>query len=337
MHESNGRSRPLSPAHPSGVGVRSARRHNQAPNPWGLHGVHGKVWEWVQDWHGDRYDAAPVTDPKRPSRGSSGVVRGGSWHVTSTRWRSSFRKPYEPDDRGISIGFRPALSPKAGIALLPRAQTTTVVIVRRPVGGATNRRSGRVEPTGSGQRTAGPAMVPTFRIDLPRGHTAVTLNRSQSPANGRTLTFAARSLRSPLRRKRCSPATTGLSVTHWTRAASPRAVAPARPPATGVCGVSAGEEPGRIQRCTSLDEWSGSSASMAWRARRGRNEPDDRRRQSIGHRQPEGLHTVRSDLTRNPRREGRHATDCSVAGTARSNCSRCTCRRVCRRRQGSPA
>jgi len=37
-------------------------------------------------------------------------VRGGSWHVTSTSWRSSFRKPYEPDYRGISIGFRLALS-----------------------------------------------------------------------------------------------------------------------------------------------------------------------------------------------------------------------------------
>jgi formylglycine-generating enzyme required for sulfatase activity len=82
----------------------------KAPNPWGLHDVHGNVWEWVQDFYGNRYGAAAVTDPKGPSTGAARVVRGGSWHVTSTIWRSSFRKPYEPDYRGISIGFRVALS-----------------------------------------------------------------------------------------------------------------------------------------------------------------------------------------------------------------------------------
>lgn len=77
------------------------------PNPWGLHDVHGNVWEWVQDRYADRYpSAALVVDPTGPSSGPQRVVRGGSWHETSTSWRSAARKPYDPDYRGISIGFR---------------------------------------------------------------------------------------------------------------------------------------------------------------------------------------------------------------------------------------
>jgi formylglycine-generating enzyme required for sulfatase activity len=83
----------------------------KGPNPWGLHDVHGNVWEWVQDWYGGNYDAAsPQVDPQGPKSGSDRVVRGGSWHETSGSWRTSFRKPYKPDYRGISIGFRVALS-----------------------------------------------------------------------------------------------------------------------------------------------------------------------------------------------------------------------------------
>jgi formylglycine-generating enzyme required for sulfatase activity len=81
------------------------------PNPWGLHDVHGNVWEWVQDWYSDSYYAeSPTVDPQGPATGSNRVVRGGSWHQTATSWRSAFRKPYAPDYRGISIGFRVALT-----------------------------------------------------------------------------------------------------------------------------------------------------------------------------------------------------------------------------------
>jgi formylglycine-generating enzyme required for sulfatase activity len=83
----------------------------KAANPWGLHDVHGNVWEWVQDWYDAGYHASsPTVDPPGPRTGSSRVVRGGSWHQTATSWRSAFRRQYEPDYRGISIGFRVALS-----------------------------------------------------------------------------------------------------------------------------------------------------------------------------------------------------------------------------------
>lgn len=77
------------------------------PNPWGLHDMHGNVWEWVQDWFDPNYYArSPEVDPQGPERGTAKVVRGGSWHATATSWRTAFRRDYAPDYRGISIGFR---------------------------------------------------------------------------------------------------------------------------------------------------------------------------------------------------------------------------------------
>jgi formylglycine-generating enzyme required for sulfatase activity len=80
-------------------------------NPWGLHDIHGNAWEWVQDRYADGYGtSAPQVDPSGPSTGSGREVRGGSWHSTAGGWRSAFRKEYAPDYRGISIGFRVAMT-----------------------------------------------------------------------------------------------------------------------------------------------------------------------------------------------------------------------------------
>ncbi len=46
------------------------------PNPWGLHDMHGSVYEWCQDWLGD-YQPADVTDPTGPVQGTVRVFRGG--------------------------------------------------------------------------------------------------------------------------------------------------------------------------------------------------------------------------------------------------------------------
>jgi formylglycine-generating enzyme required for sulfatase activity len=79
------------------------------PNGWGLYDVHGNVWEWTQDrFSPNGYSAQPQTDPTGPASATQRTVRGGSWHATADGWSSTFRKGYDPDYRGISIGFRVA-------------------------------------------------------------------------------------------------------------------------------------------------------------------------------------------------------------------------------------
>lgn len=79
-------------------------------NAWGLHDVHGNVWEWVQDWYADNYyQQSGLIDPKGPEEGQYRVVRGGSWNDDALDLRVSVRRWVDPGYRFVSIGFRCAV------------------------------------------------------------------------------------------------------------------------------------------------------------------------------------------------------------------------------------
>lgn len=84
------------------------------PNAWGLHDMHGNVWEWVQDWDSEKqYREYPYADPKGPPSGWFRVFRGGSWFgIEEKLCRSSSRGNGYPDQRRDNIGFRLALDLK---------------------------------------------------------------------------------------------------------------------------------------------------------------------------------------------------------------------------------
>jgi formylglycine-generating enzyme required for sulfatase activity len=83
---------------------------NFAPNPWGLHDMHGNVWEWCRDWYAKDYPAGRVSDPVGAESGDFRVGRGGGCFNNARNCRSAFRNCIKPENTGADLGFRVALS-----------------------------------------------------------------------------------------------------------------------------------------------------------------------------------------------------------------------------------
>jgi formylglycine-generating enzyme required for sulfatase activity len=76
-------------------------------NPFGLHDVHGNVWEWVEDRRHSTYEGAPSDgSPWLEGNNSAQVLRGGSWYGAPRNLRAAIRSGVEPTIRVNYFGFR---------------------------------------------------------------------------------------------------------------------------------------------------------------------------------------------------------------------------------------
>ncbi|MGB2819964.1 MAG: SUMF1/EgtB/PvdO family nonheme iron enzyme [Phycisphaerae bacterium] len=93
---------------PRVVGSSRSYRYYDAgtkkPNAWGLHDMHGGMWEWCADWYDeDYYLASPLRDPTGPETGRFRVLRGGSWFRYGKYARSAYRRFFHPESDSDAV------------------------------------------------------------------------------------------------------------------------------------------------------------------------------------------------------------------------------------------
>lgn len=99
-----------------GNGKKGVRRGKTTPvgsfpaNAFGLHDMHGNVYQWCQDGHGE-YPHEDVVDPQGPAPGNHRrVLRGGAWNYLPGWCRAAYRLSAGADDSSYSFGVRVCFS-----------------------------------------------------------------------------------------------------------------------------------------------------------------------------------------------------------------------------------
>ena len=78
-----------------------------SPNPYGLHDLHGNVWEWTEDCWNPTHNGN-ANDGRARASGDCGyrVMKGGSWVNKPDDIRTAQRQRYTTDYRYDDYGFR---------------------------------------------------------------------------------------------------------------------------------------------------------------------------------------------------------------------------------------
>ena len=90
-------------------GMQTAPAGSFPPNAFGMHDMHGNVWEWVEDCWIENYSGVlPYSSAWRSGNCDYRVARGGSFGANPTELRSAHRIPLSAGFRIVDLGFRVA-------------------------------------------------------------------------------------------------------------------------------------------------------------------------------------------------------------------------------------
>jgi formylglycine-generating enzyme len=112
--QANFKGKPYNGGEPGPSLNRAAKVGSYPANAWGLHDMHGNIFEWCRDWYHaklpggvdpDLYAAVTTAETNRTGD-KSRCRRGGAWTDDGWPCRSAFRLRFEPARRYDHIGFR---------------------------------------------------------------------------------------------------------------------------------------------------------------------------------------------------------------------------------------
>ena len=112
--QANFSGRPYNGGEPGPSLGRAAKVGSYPANAWGIHDMHGNIFEWCRDWSHAKLPGgvdpdlylAKSTAQRNRTGDSSRVRRGGCWADDGWPCRSACRLRFEPERRYDHIGFR---------------------------------------------------------------------------------------------------------------------------------------------------------------------------------------------------------------------------------------